>query len=680
VSGSNYSSSVTALANAKVSTSGGNLSLTVTGGINLLAGTATAAALSTSAFTSDQAVAQANAELTASGNVTINPSGSLTLTSGTSTTTTSINGGTASATANASLSGAALTAMTTGNISLTSAQVALTNAASFSAGASFNFNGGSIVTGGNLDIVAGNSLTINGGLNVGGSSLVLSAGSTLDLNTNLGSSASRLNHNVTLIGQSINVNDDIYLGNNTLTLAGNTATGSINIENSSLNRHVKVDTQGLLSVTGNKLNISNVLTGYSGTTFSVVGVNAGTIDVVINGDMTVQAGDFLSTGAGTPVSVDTTVVASGNISVSARSLNVLAGDVNVMASGGGSPNPVTAAAELTAGGNLTVNVTNAFNMAAGSASANASSTDAATAQANSTVSAGSNLSIQAASATISGGTETTGGTGSVAAFATTSLNAGTGLSIVATGDITASKADISGAGVYISAGNNFNLLTSSTTVGSGTVSGISGDSLLLSTMSNEGIALPASNNPNAKFEAGGTMVTGDITLTGSNSYLWFSADMLTVDSITAPAAPLLVQYSPFTITNTIGVEDIESLAEQTNYNNLNHFSTLPATTIAIGGTQQTGSISVGNNGVMNLGAKNIIFLNTPNDVNSLDNIITTGTVADSGIVASLASVFVSPRLENIDVDNSSWWLEEQERERLLVENETDDSSGMCTAL
>jgi hypothetical protein len=200
-------------------------------------------------------------------------------------------------------------------------------------------------------------------------------------------------------------------------------------------------------------------------------------------------------------------------------------------------------------------------------------------------------------------------------------------------------------------------------------------------MTAAGIPLPRSNNPNAKLVAGGTLDMGNTLLTGGDAYLWFSADTFTMASVSAPAAPLLMQYSPLTTTNTIGVEDVADLAQQTNYNNFDHIQGLPMTTVGIGSAPQSGDITVGFNGTLDVGARNVIFITSQN-VNDTANVITTGIVASSGFVGSLLpALFIPPVLADIDpvVGKNSLLLDEEGRKNSIISNQTDDS-GMCTAL
>ena len=104
------------------------------------------------------------------------------------------------------------------------------------------------------------------------------------------------------------------------------------------------------------------------------------------------------------------------------------------------------------------------------------------------------------------------------------------------------------------------------------------------------------------------------------------------------------------------------------------------TTLVIGSAQQSGPMTVGANGLIDIGARNILLLTTPDSVTLPSNIITTGIVATSGFVGTLREeVFVTPRLENFDVEVESWWLEAERRKQQVLEN-GDNNHGMCTAL
>jgi hypothetical protein len=267
------------------------------------------------------------------------------------------------------------------------------------------------------------------------------------------------------------------------------------------------------------------------------------------------------------------------------------------------------------------------------------------------------------------------------------------MSLLAAGNVTGSSASLDAGGLYVEAGNNIDLLTSQITIGSGFVSGIVGDSAVIAAMNNLGLPLPAGGNPNAKLQAGGTLSMGNTTVTSSNAYLWFSADTLVLNPVSAPvSANLLMQYSPLTATNTIGMEDFPEilqtgLAQQesgndqmTSYTNSDHIEGFPMTTIVIGSSLQSGNMTLGGDGSVDIGSKNIIFIGSGN-VDSIENVISTGIVSRGGFVAFTEEIFIPPVLADIDVNrgDNTLLIDEEERNRQVVTNQTDES-GMCMAL
>jgi hypothetical protein len=271
---------------------------------------------------------------------------------------------------------------------------------------------------------------------------------------------------------------------------------------------------------------------------------------------------------------------------------------------------------------------------------------------------------------------------------------GDSVQIIAGKDIDGSSTEIDAEGIYIAAGNDLQLINTTTTVGKGTAPGVVGDSLVLTILEELDISLPTNVDPNLKFEAGGSMVTGDVEVTAANAYLWFETDLLTVGDISAPEGALTVQYSPFTPTLEIAFENEPSASEaagsqdtvqriegleQVTYYNSSHIDSLPAmTTVVIGSEEQTGAMTVGAEGPIDIGANNILFLTVPDEVDSPDNVKTNGIVATSGIVKT---IFIPPTADSTELEISTSADEEEEQEgesQLVAEPEGDH--GMCTAL
>ena len=418
-------------------------------------------------------------------------------------------------------------------------------------------------------------------------------------------------------------------------------------------------------------------------------VNGGVAQASANSDIS-----FAHATASAIAEITATQNATINVS---GSVNVNAGMATASGSwDGGTGNSYNstaiADARINANNNLLINAGTGLTVGNGSAKATPSSgvgTGNAFASAVAELSAGNNANLNVlAGSFVANIGATSASTATfpdvITADASALINAVAGLSITASNNITGNSAELSGAGVFVSATNKVDLTNTTTTVGNGTAPGVSGDSLVLDILDKADIGLPANSSPNALFEAGGSagLVAGDVNMTTSNGYLWFSADQLAVGSISAPAGPLLVQYSPFTPTHNIAFEDLPASPQPlpVNYDNSNHVASLPMTTLVIGSAQQSGPMTVGANGMINIGARNILLLTTPDNVISPSNIITTGIVATSGFVASLSEeVFVTPRLDNFHVEAEGWWLEAEQRKQQLVEEGASDN-GMCIAL
>jgi len=242
--------------------------------------------------------------------------------------------------------------------------------------------------------------------------------------------------------------------------------------------------------------------------------------------------------------------------------------------------------------------------------------------------------------------------------------------------------------LYMSAAANINLTSSTINVGNGTVAGISGDALALSALTYNGIPLPTTSNPNAKFVAGGTLNLGTISMTGNVPYLWMVADTTNIQGLALPkSGDVVVQYSPFTVSKSIGVEDVPDTSELVNYNNLQHFGILPGTTIIVGSSQQTGDINIGNLGKIDIGSKNIVFV-TSAKITTIDNIISSGVVAEllvgqfNGqlILTKGGEEFVAPILTEVEVMPalSDDPAKEKDRRKHLIKDD-EDKILMCEA-
>lgn len=96
---------------------------------------------------------------------------------------------------------------------------------------------------------------------------------------------------------------------------------------------------------------------------------------------------------------------------------------------------------------------------------------------------------------------------------------------------------------------------------------------------------------------------------------------------------ILAQFTAYTPTNSISVEDLVApLATGPRFSNEGNFTLLPGTTIIVGsGALPTGphlgSIVIGQNGALNIGDQNILFV-AGTEIEGIDNIISTGFVGE----------------------------------------------------
>jgi filamentous hemagglutinin family protein len=626
----------------------------------------------------------------------------------------------------------------TGNVSLTNTQLMVTNTANITAGNSLSQSGG-FITAGILNMTAGSnltrvvdslsndsnasyvaggnvSITVNGNYVVNGaySGTAVSLGASQDLTLAgaLGTSGAVLTHDVSLTaGNNVNLNNDIYLGTNSLTITADSdtsGTGDVNVSN------VTINTLGALAVSAvNIAQTGGTITAGSGLNMTAGGdidltadsivndsnaiYNAGTgLSIAVSGNYTANgiylAGTLLTLSATENLQLDSEIgssaavrnhdvilqadndvnlnndffLATSNLTVTADNDSNGSGDINL------------AAVTISTQGGL---VFNAVNVNDPNASIDVDVLN---------VTALEDILIIDTVVTVSNSANYNAGGNIVQTGGM--LQAGGSLVMAAVGNITGNNGGMVAAAMNMTAGNNIDLTTNMLTIGSGSVSGVVGDTTILGVMGDAGIDVPANSSPNAKFEAAGILDMGDTTLTGSDSYLWYSADTLIIGSVSAPVdAKLLMQYSPFTNSHSVGVESIESLAAQTNYDNATHFQGIPATTIAIGSSQHIGDIVIGANGPVDIGGQNAIFITTEGRVNSTTNVVS------SGVVASLSpepSLFVIPVVEEIEIqeveeekllekkteeEEDEDDEEEEEDKKQLVKNESDES-GMCTAI
>jgi filamentous hemagglutinin family protein len=517
---------------------------------------------------------------------------------------------------------------------------AVPTSAATSSSVGSGFVQGVLNDGSDVSLIASNSITADTGVSIsatdtGAGDLSILIGTVYtsggDLGGDAGLSAQCDSHGFCVPGN----------GNSLFTPGAN---GSINLG------HVSFNLAGGLNVAG-------------GTSSGDVNVGSITINSATSGVSITAARDIGISGIDAPgyisIAADSDSNGSGNVLVGGVLIDTL-GDLAI--SGANISNTGT----IISASNLTFNATNDITInGAVLATTNAASYTANgdIIESGSYITADGNIAYSAANISMTG----------------SSITSEAGLLLMAAGNISASGAALTGAGMYMSAGNN--LATGSMTIGAGTVGGVSGDAELLSVLSAAGVALPALTDPNGKFVAGGTLEMGPVTtLSGSKSYLWFNADSVTMGTVIAPnESTLLVQYSPFTTTNTIGLGD----AQDTNYSHAAHISGIPATTIAIGGSQQTGNIIVGTNEALDVGSKNLIFVSPTGNITGEDNVITTGIVASHSFGAVLEStITITSLLADTDVDDDENKVGEEGEDvqnDKLADGKTNES-GMCTAV
>ncbi|MDT8405367.1 filamentous hemagglutinin N-terminal domain-containing protein [Sulfuriflexus sp.] len=164
-------------------------------------------------------------------------------------------------------------------------------------------------------------------------------------------------------------------------------------------------------------------------------------------------------------------------------------------------------------------------------------------------------------------------------------------------------------------------------VGASTVPGVTGDDVLTSFLAAAGITDGnGSSLPNASFISGGTLNLDVGSLTQANRYLFLAANELTLAG-TSSAPNLLVQMLPFTATNSIGFESSTPGTQLTNYTESGHFSHFTGTTMALGGALHNADIQIGQNGLIDIGSKNLIFLTATPTVIGIENVIGTGLIS-----------------------------------------------------
>jgi len=185
-----------------------------------------------------------------------------------------------------------------------------------------------------------------------------------------------------------------------------------------------------------------------------------------------------------------------------------------------------------------------------------------------------------------------------------------------------------------------------------------------------GIPLPRFNGaatagPNAVFRAqnGIEFAGGLVFLDPDTPYVIFMTDGKLdlgpgVYSESSIGNEFLAQFTSFSPQATIHVEDSTPLVPFTNgptFTNAEHFSKLPGTTMIVGnlglpGGPHTGGITIGRNGVIDIGDQNILFSTTGRTV-GIGNIRSTGFIGEVITRDALRDVFATPLVNEFDEED-----------------------------
>ncbi len=206
---------------------------------------------------------------------------------------------------------------------------------------------------------------------------------------------------------------------------------------------------------------------------------------------------------------------------------------------------------------------------------------------------------------------------------------------------------VSANAVAMVAGGNIDLTASQLNIGNGTLTtaltSAHGDSLLVAGLAGLGLA-PATPNPNGFFKAGGNLTLGGVKLTGT--YLSLQGATVTVLGPVSVPIDALIQVAPANPSSSIDIEDAPVAGADTrvltnsttgafNLSNQAFLSLFPGATIAVGDVAETGAVTLGANGPINIGATNLI-------IDTLGPVTGLGTVISTGHVVSLLSILGPP--------------------------------------
>lgn len=346
-----------------------------------------------------------------------------------------------------------------------------------------------------------------------------------------------------------------------------------------------------ISIIAPKFNeISNAIGNHgSGSSSGVPSGGIGPLTLKAAGVSLVAGGNIDLTSANITATGNLQVLGDGNISLISTTLK--AGGLSAIAGG---------SLDLTG---ATVNVTNATQLVAGF---NGSVNGVPNAlKAKDIILSGVNISTGIFEASAGGTIHNGGGPGTLTADA---------LSVLAGRDIDLSSTDI--------------------IVGAGTVPGVTGDTGVIAVLAGQGIG-PASLSPNATFIAGGDLILGNLSMTGSYLYLQ-AASVSILGKVTVPKGTV-VQVAPIDSTATMGFEDKPASGSDFNLSNSGFLSLFPQITLVLGTSAETGAATLAGNGGFDIGDDNLVVVTT-GAVTGLD------LVTSTGLVTSLLSLLEPPVL------------------------------------
>jgi filamentous hemagglutinin len=223
--------------------------------------------------------------------------------------------------------------------------------------------------------------------------------------------------------------------------------------------------------------------------------------------------------------------------------------------------------------------------------------------------------------------------------------------------------------IKVDAKQDIDLSSTVITLGSGALTGVTGDTTLLQLLAAAGLK-PASAAPNGAFMAGGSLTLGALNITGN--YLVLQGSSIAIlGPVTAPAKGLVVEVRPTDPAAGIGVEGQLGTGQSFNISNQGFFALFPGDTIVVGDDAESGNIFIGANGPFTLaGGTNLLF-DTTGSITGLDKITSTGLVGSLETIAAAASDNNIVTAGEIDPSTTSTSLGDQTDKKRLGSGQND---------